>query len=162
MLHLEISEIVWALVNFAVLVLVLRKFLYKPVMKTLDERRAGIDQALEAAEDARKEVAGTEERLRAEIAASRAEAEAILDAARKRGEETREEIVAAARAEAEQVIVTAKAEIEAEKNRAIAELKGQIADIALLATEKLLNDGITAEQQSRLMDKYIKEVGRLQ
>lgn len=162
MLHLELSDIIWALVNFAILVLVLGKFLYKPIMKTLDDRRAGIDQALQAAEDARKEVAGTEERLRAEISASRAEAEAILADARARGDVAREEIITAARAEATQLVQDAKAEIAEEKERAIAELRSQVADLALLATEKLLAGGITAEQQSRLIDRYIKEIGRLQ
>lgn len=162
MLSIELNVLIFAIINFVILVTVLTKFLYKPVVKMLDERKNAINEALDSAEQARLEVAGTEEHLRAEITKARAEAASIVADARLRGEAARTDIVEAARKEAGEITKAATAEIEAEKNRAIAELKGQIADMALLATEKLLADGLTDAQQRKLMDKYVKEVGQLQ
>ena len=162
MLEFSLSQIIFTIVNFFVLVGLLVKFLYKPVLKMMDSRRDSINEALDAAEAARKEVASTEAHLRAEIAQARKESDTILADAKKRGEATREEIVAEAKKEAMAIAKAATEEIEAEKRRAIVELKGQIADMALLATEKLLADGLTEAQQHALMEKYIKEVGQLQ
>lgn len=162
MFDLSLSEIIYTIVNFAVLVVLLRLFLYKPILGMLDKRKNEINTALDAAENARKQVAATEENLRAEIARAREQAEAILTEAKTRGEQAREEIVATARREAQALTAQAKAEIESEKNRALAELKGQIADMVLLTTEKLLAGGLTEAQEKALLDQYIKEVGQLQ
>lgn len=162
MLEFSVSEIIFTIINFVVLVALLGKFLYKPITKMMDDRKTAIDEALDAAEAARIEVASTETRLQAQIAEARKESEAILADARKRAESSREEIVAEARREALAISKAAAMEIENEQRRAIAELKEQIADMVVLTTEKLLADGLTQTQQQTLLDQYVKEVGQLQ
>ncbi|MDO4581987.1 MAG: F0F1 ATP synthase subunit B [Bacillota bacterium] len=161
-LGLNLAEFIFAIVNFLLLLWLLKKFLYKPILKMLDDRKAGIDEALDQAAAAREEVAATAENLRLEIAKARAEAESIIGDARQRGEAARDEIVRAAREEAQALSSNALQQIEREKEKALADLKGQIADMAIMAAEKLLSEKLTAEQEQALLDKYVKEVGRLQ
>ena len=161
-LGLNLGEFIFALVNFVILVLLLKKFLFKPVIKMLDERKAAIDEALNAADQARLEVASTEEKIREQIATARSEADAIVADAKQRGEAIRVEIIETAKNEAKAITEAASAQIEEEKKQAIVDLKNQIADMVVLATEKVLADGLTAEQEHNLMTKYIQEVGRIQ
>ena len=128
----------------------------------LDDRKASINEALDAAEAARLEAAQSEENIRNEIAKARTEADAIIADAKKRGEEVKNEIVNAAKLEAKSITDAAAAQIEKEKAQAIHDLKTQIADIAILATEKLLTQNLTPQQEKILMDNYIKEVGQIQ
>lgn len=161
-LGLNIWDFLFAIINFAILLFLLKKFLYKPILKMLDERKVAIDEALDAADAARLEVASSEESLRKEIARARMEADAIIADAKKRGEEVQDKLIIGAKSEAKNITETATAQIEKEKNKAILDLKVQIADMVLLATEKILGDGLTPAQEKNLMDKYIQEVGHIQ
>ena len=128
----------------------------------LDDRKASINEALDAAEAARLEAAQSEENIRNEIAKARTEADAIIADAKKRGEEVKNEIVNAAKLEAKSITDAAAAQIEKGKAQAIHDLKTQIAHVAILATEKLLTQNLTPQQEKILMDNYIKEVGQIQ
>lgn len=162
MLHFEPNVIIFAIVNFVILVSALTFFLYKPVLRMLDERSDKISSALDSAAQARLEAVNTEERLRNQVAEARQNADAILADARLKGEAVREEIVEQARNEAAALTEAARAEIAAEKEKAVAELRGQVADLALLMTERLLREGLTPQQQSLLLDKYAAEMEQLQ
>ena len=161
-LGLNLWEFIFTIFNFLLLLFLLKKFLYKPILKMLDDRKKSIDEALDAADSARQEVAATQENIRKDIAQARAEADAIINDAQKRGEQVKAEIIEAAKAEAKGITEAATAQIEKEKAQAIHDLKAQIADIAMLATEKILTQSLTAEQERTLLDNYIKEVGQIQ
>ncbi len=161
-LGLSIWDFIFTIFNFIVLLVLLKIFLYKPMMKMLNNRKTSIAEALDAAEAARQEVADTEANIRAEIANARAEADAIIADAKKRGEDAKSEIIESAKVEAKNITDAATAQIEKEKAQAIHEIKTQIADIAMLATEKILTQSLTPEQERALMDNYIKEVGQIQ
>ena len=161
-LGLDLWQFIFTIVNFVILILLLKIFLFKPITKMLDDRKAAIDEALTAADQARIEVASTEENIREQIAAARSEADSIIADAKKRGEDIRVEIIESAKNDAKAIAESAAAQIEEEKQQAIVDLKNQIADMVVLATEKVLADGLTAEQESNLMNKYIKEVGHIQ
>lgn len=161
-LGLSLWEIIATLLNFLLLLWLLKRFLYKPILKMLDERKASIDQALDAADTARQEVAATEQNLRAEIASARAEADAIVADAKNRAEAIHQEIISSAESEARSIATAAAAQIEQEKTQAIRDLKDEIADLVVLTTEKILSSGLSEAQNKALMEKYIKEVERLQ
>ena len=114
-LGLSIWEFIFTIFNFCLLLFLLKKFLYKPIMKMLDDRKASINEALDAAEAARLEAAQSEENIRNEIAKARTEADAIIADAKKRGEEVKNEIVNAAKLEAKSITDAAAAQIEKEK-----------------------------------------------
>ena len=158
---IELATIIFAIVNFALLVFLLTKFLYKPTLKMLDERKAGISEALDKADEARREVAATNETIRANMAAARTEAQSIIADSKDRGEAVKDEIIESARTEASAIAEQARIKIIQEKEQALIELKGQIAEISILLAEKILSEGLTAEQEHSLMEKFIKEVGQM-
>ncbi len=160
--NLSIWEFIATLFNFILLLFLLRKFLFKPILKMLDDRKTAIDKALTAADEARLEAENTEINIVAQIAAARADADAIIADAKKRGEEVRKDIIETAKLDAEKIAKAAKAQIEEEKKHAIDELKAQMADLVVLASEKVLASGLTADQEQNLMTKYIDEVSRMQ
>ncbi|MEG1661142.1 MAG: F0F1 ATP synthase subunit B, partial [Clostridiales bacterium] len=138
-----------------------KTFLYKPALKMLDERKAGIEEALDKADAARLEVAATNDTIRANLTQARHEAQALIDEAKNRAEEVKTELILSAKNEAAALTEQARVKIEQEKLQAIAELKNQLAELTVLLAEKVLSGGLTGEQEKLLMDKFIKEVGEL-
>jgi F-type H+-transporting ATPase subunit b len=144
-------------VNFFVLLFVLRLVAYKPILKMLDERKQKIAEGLNAAEIAR-----------AEAAAAQANIQEQLDVARKDGQE----IVANAQAIATRIqtdareqsakdrevsLERARAEIQQERDRAIADLRGEFADIAVSAAEKVINQSLDRQSHQRVIDETLAE-----
>ena len=95
------------------------------------------------------------------MAAARTEAQSIIADSKDRGEAVKDEIIESARTEASAIAEQARIKIIQEKEQALIELKGQIAEISILLAEKILSEGLTAEQEHSLMEKFIKEVGQM-
>lgn len=159
MLEISIPDLVFAIVNFVILMAILRKFLWGPVMKTMDERQKGITDSLEKAAVAKKEADETHAVLAGEIENARRQAKAIVDEAQQAGEAVKSDIIDQAQKSASDMITRAQAEIEQQKLEAIAQLKGEVADLVVITTGKLLGENMSEEQHKVLMDKYIAEVG---
>lgn len=159
MLEISIPDLVFAIVNFVILMAILRKFLWGPVMKTMDERQKGITDSLEKAAVAKKEADETHAVLAGEIENARRQAKAIVDEAQQAGEAVKSDIIDQAQKSASDMITRAQAEIEQQKLDAIAQLKGEVADLVVITTGKLLGENMSEEQHKVLMDKYIAEVG---
>jgi len=146
------------LVNFAILLYLLKRFLYKPALNYLDRRRERIASQMEAARKAKEEA----ERL----AAQREEAlNAAFDQAQKTVEEARaqaEEIITAAKeeakAEAARILEGARREIEKERAQMEAELRRAYAELAVMGASRVLNREVTLEDHRRLLDELIAEV----
>jgi len=151
-------KLIAQIVNFLVVLYLVNRFGFKPLLRLMDERAARIRKGLEDAEAAERD----RELARAERAAAldeaRKEAQAMVARATKMAEDSRIEILAAARADAEQVTERARQEINAEKERAIAELRGQVADLALEAAGKLIRQQMDAKTQRRLVEEFLSEV----
>jgi F-type H+-transporting ATPase subunit b len=151
-------KLIAQIINFLVVLYLVNRFGFKPLLRLMDERAARIKKGLEDAEAAERD----RELARAERAAAldeaRKEAQAMVARATKMAEDSRIEILAAARADAEQVTERARQEINAEKERAIAELRGQVADLALEAAGKLIRQQMDAKTQRRLVEEFLSEV----
>lgn len=150
----------WVIVsaaNFIVFFLIVRSLAFRGLVKTLDERRLRIEQGLRAAEQARidRDAAG-EERLAA-LAEARREANEIVNRAQRVSAEAREADVAATREELVRMRERAVAEIELEKQRAIAELRGEVADLALAAAGRVVADSMTGDRQRKLVADFLAE-----
>lgn len=124
--------------NFSVLLAGLTYFLYKPLMKTIDERRAKIAEGVRTAEAAAQRLAAAAEESRELVGAGAREAEQLVAAARVRAEEKGAEIVKGAEAKADATLKDATARAEEAKRRALQESEKEIAKAALLAAEKIL------------------------
>lgn len=142
-----------------ILLILLTKFAWKPIMNAITEREAGIASAIAAAEAARKEM----QNLQADNQRILQEARAERDAMMKDAREIKERMIADAKAEAqaqgEKMIAQAKASIESEKNAAMAELKTQVAGLSLEIAEKILKNELSnRETQTNMVEKMLDEV----
>jgi len=149
--------IVVASLNFIVFAVILYLAFGRQVSGMLAARRERIEQGLRDAEQARRdrESAG-QERLAALVEARR-EANEILARAQKVAQETRDADIAATREELERMRERASTEIEAEKHRAIADLRAEVADLALAAAGKVVGESMTGDRQRRLVEEFLQE-----
>lgn len=145
------------IVNFIILFLLLRRFLFPPLLRMLDQRKQRIAEGLAAADIARKEAEAERARLMAQIEAERKEAQARIAAASAEAERVKAEIVAQAQREAEAIKAKAIAEAEAERQRILAEAHKQIAELTVLATERVVRRGLDETLQRRLIEDFLAE-----
>ncbi len=144
-------------INFIILFALLSIFLYKPVLKMLDERQAKIKESMEQVERIRQEAAHSDEEIKAHLERSRKEGQAVIAQATQIGERLKEEAKQSARQEAESVISKARTEIQRERDKTIEELRAEFADIAILAAEKVIKETVDKKKHRKLIDEILKE-----
>ena len=154
----NLPALIFQIINFLLLLYLLNRLLFKPLLKTLDERQARIGQGLKDAEQAARDRELARAERGAALDEARREAQTMIQRATKIAEDSRNEIVAAARSEAERVTARARDEIVAEKDRAMAEIREQVADLAILAAGRLLREEIDGTRQRRLVNDFLAEV----
>ena len=144
--------------TFLVLVLFVMKFLWKPILSALEDRRKRIADGLAAAEEGRMELARAEESAARVLREAREQASDIIAQAQRRGEEIVEESKAAARVEGERILVGARGEIEQESLRARDALRREVGLIALAGAERLLRREVDAGQHAALLGQLAEEL----
>ncbi|HSD02493.1 MAG TPA: F0F1 ATP synthase subunit B [Gaiellales bacterium] len=149
---------IWTLVTFVVVLIVLKKYAFGPIQQMIDARRTAITADLDAAEKARGEAQAALAEYREQLAEARREASRIVEDARRVGEERRAADVAALESETVRLKEQAKAEIAAETRQALADLKQHVADLTLVATEKVVRARLDAAEQRRLIDDALADV----
>ena len=150
---------IWQIVIFVGLILLLKKFAWKPILDAVNEREEGIKNALESAENAKKEMQDLQADNQRILQEARLERDSMLKEAR----EMKEKIVADAKNEAQaqgqKMIEQAKTSIESEKNAAMNELKLQVSTLSLSIAEKVLKDELSnKEAQTKLVEKMLGDV----
>ncbi|MBR6755441.1 MAG: F0F1 ATP synthase subunit B [Peptococcaceae bacterium] len=153
------DTIIFAMINFCILVVGLKVFLYKPVCNMLDSRREEVINNLNSAEEAKLEAQKLKDEYAAQIQNARAEAQDIINQAAKIGEQTKVDIVTEAREEAARLTARAQEEIAREKSEALAEIRNEIAEMAVLAAEKVVGKTIDAKDHENMVNNFVKEVG---
>lgn len=153
----DLLKLAFQVVNFLLLLYLLNRFLFKRVFSLLDERQHRISKGLEDAEAAARDRELARAEREAAVADARKEAQELIARGTKIAEDTKREIVADAKAEAEKAAERARQEIAAETARAIAELRAQVADLALDAAGKLVRSEMSAPTQRRLIEEFLAE-----
>jgi F-type H+-transporting ATPase subunit b len=146
---------IWTLVVFLVLVVVLAKTAWPAILKAVEEREKKIQAQLDQAEQANQEAQRVLADYQKQLAAARTEAQELLAAGRQAGEKAREEIMTRARAEHEDLIGRARREIVAEREKALAELRGEAVELSLAAASKVLERNLDSEADRRLVREYL-------
>lgn len=146
----------WQTIIFVGLILLLKKFAWKPILDAVNEREEGIKNALLSAENAKKEMQNLQSDNQRILQEARLERDAMLKEAR----EMKEKVIADSKLEAQiqgqKMIEQAKAAIQSEKNAAMAELKSQVSSLSLEIAEKLLKDELSnKEAQVKLVEKML-------
>lgn len=158
-LHMSLLEVIFAIANFLILVGVLAKFLYRPFLAMLEERNQSIRGAFENAEATNRRADEKLEAYNKRIASVEEEGREILRNARQRAETQAKEIVDEASERANQMVVQAQKEIERQQAKALTELKGQVAALALLAAEKVLEKELSGEGHGQLVESILEQAG---
>ncbi len=153
------KSMILQVINLLILLFVLQKFLFKPLTQFLAKRAEGIKQSLDEARQAREAAAKAQEEYRAQIAATQREAAAMREQAQREVEEERQRLLRASREEAQRLVAEARAAIEQETKRARAQLREEAVNLSVSVAERLLERSLTSEDQKRLAEKYVREVG---
>ena len=144
-------------VSFIILLVLLRLFAYKPVMRMMDERSKRIRESKEHAESVKQASQRAEEQVRQRLEEASREGQERLARAVKAGEEVKQKAQADARKEAETLIQRARAEIMQERDDAIGEVRREFADLTVLAAGKVIEKSLDKEQHRELIDKVLEE-----
>jgi len=150
--------IVWTIITFVVVLLVLKRTVWKPLLGALDEREARIRDALEGADRARQEAQSSLEEHQQLLAGADAESRQIIAEAREAAEKVHQGIVEEARSEAQQTVEQARRTIESEKTAAVSELRREVADLAVQAAGAIIDANIDADSNRKLVDDLIAQV----
>lgn len=155
--QINLFWIIVAATTFMLFFFLVREFALAGLSKTLEDRRERIEQGLKDAEQARRDRESAEQERLAALQEARREANEIINRAQKVAAETREQDITATREELARMKDRATAEIEAEKQRAIAELRGEVTDLALLAAGRVVGDSMTSDRQRKLVADFLAD-----
>ena len=149
----------WTLVVFAILVLILGKYAWGPILAAVDAREKGIQTALDEAAERNQEAEKLLANYKENLADARRQANELLAEGKAAGESIRMEIEEKARGEAQSIIERARAEIERERDAAIAEIRRESVDLALAAATRLVQENLDQEKDRVLVERYLTELG---
>ena len=158
LVQLDPGLFVWTILTFLLLLFVLAKFAWKPLLKMLKDREELIRSSLEDAEKAKKKL----ERLNAEgqaiINQARSEAQSILSEGKTAAAKLKDETLDVAKEQAKQIASEAEKQINIEKEKAIAEIKSEVVNLSMSIAEKLINKNISPEDNKALIDESLSNV----
>nr|WP_285844983.1 F0F1 ATP synthase subunit B [Oceanobacillus profundus] len=156
---LRVGDMLVQLFFFLVLLALLKKFAWGPLMNKMQEREEYVAGEIEAAEKSRLEAEKASKDAAAQLNQVREEAQKLIEDAKAAGAKQEQDIVEAARKEADRLILAAQADIQNEKEKALQALQDKVASLSVLIASKVIEKEISAQDQEKLINDYIKEVG---
>lgn len=156
---IRIIDLVATVVFFLILLIILRRIAWGPLMKMMEERENFVANEIDSAEQSRKDAAIALEEATAQLKQTRQEAEKIIEDAKTAGIKQEQDIIESAREEADRIKQAAQTDIQNEKERALQALQDQVASLSVLIASKVIEKEINAQDQDKLIADYIKEVG---
>jgi len=160
-LNLEIQQILTQAIGFLVLLFILKKIAWKPLLSLLDERREKISSEFRNIERTKSELSRLEQDYKARLAEIEAQARQKIQEAIAEGQRIAVEVQEKAREEGKNILNKAKDNIELEIAKARVELRNQVASLAIRAAEKVIKEELTEERHKRLVTEFIDEAGQL-
>jgi F-type H+-transporting ATPase subunit b len=154
----SLGLMIWTLVVFGIAMAILSKVAFPRIAEALDKRQRAIEDSIDTAERTRREAEQLLAEYRERLAEARGQADEIVARARKTGETAEAEIVADARAKREEMMDQTRREIEAETRRAIQQIRNEVADLTIAATEKVTRKTLDGADQKRLVDEALSEL----
>ena len=148
--------IVFTIINILVLYIILKKILFKPVTKHMYERSRKIQEALDMAEDAKKQVEEMKSEYDAKIRDAKEEGQKIIEDYKKMADKAYNSVVASAREEANLIIDNAKTQLAVEKEQLITSMKKEMSDLVLNASKKVLKENIDTTANRKLVSDFIE------
>jgi F-type H+-transporting ATPase subunit b len=156
-LGINLGALVSQLIAFAILFVVLARYAFPVLLKTLDERQARIQEGIENAERSKQELANAQKRIEAMLNEARLESQKVIASATSAAERLKADIEAQAQQRAREIEQQAGARIEQQVAKAKAELRQQVADLAIAAAEKVIESSMNTETNRRLVDEFVSQ-----
>lgn len=158
-ISINIWQIVVSLLNLVILFLLVKKFLYKPVKKMLNERQANIDKQYSDADEAKAKALEDQKNYEAKLSAASSEADGIIQSAVDTAKAREKEIIADAKQKADGIVLKAENDAKLAVLKAEDGIKKEIIDVSTLLTEKVLEREISADDHKNLIDSFIDNIG---
>jgi len=156
-LGINLPGLIIQVINVALIILVLRALLYKPVIRMLDRRSERIKESLEAAERQKQESLRSEEEVKKELNQARQEGQVLIGQATQIADRLKEEAREGARREAEAIINRARSEIQRERDEAVEQVRQQFADLTIVAAEKVIRKSLDKSAHQELIEEVLRE-----
>jgi F-type H+-transporting ATPase subunit b len=154
----DIGLMIWTLLVFGLTMFLLAKLAFPRIGEALDRRQRAIEDSIDTAERTRREADELLAEYRERLSDARHQADDIVARARKAGEQQEADALAKARVRREELMAQTRRDIEAETRRAIQEIRAEVADLTVMATEKVTRKTLTGEDQRRLVDEALAEL----
>jgi F-type H+-transporting ATPase subunit b len=154
----DLGLMVWTLLVFAISGWLLKKYAFPQIAEALDKRQRVIEESLDTAAKTRQEAETLLEEYRERLAAARQQAEAILARARKAADTTEHETLADAKRRREELMAQTRRDIADETQRAIQEIRNEVADLTILATEKIIRKTLSEDDQRKLVEETLADL----
>ncbi len=148
-------------INFGLLLFILWRFAYKPVLGMLNARKQKIQESLEYAEKVKADAAAQQKEFERKLEETRRETQAAAAAAAQVSEKEREAILAQARADARKMIDQAREQIEYERKQMLSELRGEVVRLSMLATQKVVSASLDENAHRRLVNEFLAQADQL-
>ncbi len=161
LIEFQLGTLFWSIITFLIVLFILSKYAWKPLLKALDDREARIRESLMAADLAREETKRLHEEHEKLMADARKEATAIVEEGKRDATVVRDGIVAEARKEADSLTHRAKAEIERAKELAVDDIHARAVDLSYAIAEKLIKKSLTPADHQELVDGTIERYAKM-
>jgi len=152
--------IIWTILTFLILLIILKKVAWKPILTALENREKGIEDSLNRAEQAKEEAQKILEENQATLSKAEEESKKIIDQSRVYADNLKEQMLKESKDQQQKIIEDASVEIERKKNAAFEELKNQIAEISVNAAEKIMKESIDAAKNKEIVNRYLSEINK--
>lgn len=156
-LGINLNFLISQIINFVIILFILARFVWNPMMNILDQRRQRIQDALAEADQVKQEAANERTRLQAQLAEERQRGAAQLAEAAKAGQSVREEIISAAERERETILTNARKEADALREQTLTDARRQIADLAILAAQRVVGGSLDETRQRQLVNDFLTQ-----
>ena len=153
---------IWTIATFLVLLFLLSRFAWRPLLQALENRRQAIQKSLDDADQAKKELKQVQEESNRIVAKARADADAIIASSRADATKLQEELREKARAEANGIIKNAEREIQQQTDRSLSQIREEAVDLSLMIASKLIQRNLSKEDNDALIDDALKQIERPQ
>jgi len=160
LVKLDPGLFIWTILTFLLLLMVLAKFAWKPLLAMLDERQKSIDDSLLSAEKARQELEGINQKSEAILSKSRTEAQTIVTDAKSAADKLKEDIVLKAKKEADGQLEKAKNQIIVEKDKALLEIRQEIVDLSITVAEKIIKKNISKDDNASIIEDSLNKLDK--
>ena len=154
----DVGLMIWTLLVFGISLYLLHKLAFPRIAEALDRRQRAIEESIDTAEHIRTEAEKILAEYRERLAEARGQADEIVARARKAGEQAEQDLIVKGKERREELLEQARKDIETETRRAIQEIRAEVADLTVLATEKVTRKTLTSSDQRRLVEEALQEL----